>query len=85
MSKGAGVTLLTILLGGVLGGYLGELLGLLIPTGLLHDIFIRGFTLGFDEPLIFNLRIIVLTFGVKVFVNLLGVIGMIAGLYYSSK
>jgi hypothetical protein len=85
VSKGAGVTLLTILLGGILGGYLGELLGLLIPTGLLHDIFIRGFTLGFDTPFIFNLRLIVVTFGVKIFINLLGVIGMIAGLYYSSK
>ncbi len=85
MSKGAGATLLIILIGGILGGYLGELLGLLIPTGFIHDIFIRGFTLGFDAPLIFNLRIIVLTFGVKIFVNLLGVLGMICGLYYSSK
>ncbi len=85
MPKGAGATLLMILLGGVLGGYLGELMGLLIPTGFVHDIFIRGFTLGFDAPLIFNLRIIVITFGVKIFVNLCGVIGMIAGLYYSSK
>lgn len=85
MSKGAGTTLLMILLGGILGGYLGELLGLLIPTGFIHDIFIRGFALGFDSPLIFNLRIIVVTFGVKVFINLLGVIGMITGLYYSSK
>jgi hypothetical protein len=85
MSKGAGTTLLMILLGGILGGYLGELLGLLIPAGFIHDIFIRGFTLGFDSPLIFNLRIIVITFGMKVFINLLGVIGMIAGLYYASK
>jgi hypothetical protein len=85
VSKGAGITLLTILLGGILGGYLGELLGLLIPAGVLHDIFIRGFALGFDSPLVFNLRIIVVTFGVKVFVNLCGVIGMIAGLYYASK
>ncbi len=85
MSKGAGATLLMILLGEILGGYLGELLGLLIPTGFVHDIFIKGFTLGFDSPLILNLRIIVLTFGVKVFINLLGVVGMITGLYYSSK
>jgi len=83
MSKGAGMTLLLILLGGILGGYLGELMGLLIPVGFLHDLFIKGFALGFDSPLVLDLRVIVLTFGIKIFLNLMGVAGMILGLYYS--
>jgi len=72
-----------ILLGGILGGYIGELLGLLVPTGFLHDIFMKGFSLGFDSPVVIDLRVIVLTFGFKIFLNLFGVVGMIAGLYYS--
>ena len=80
MSKGAGVTILMIVLGGILGGYLGELLGLMIPVGFLHDLFVRGFSLGFDAPMVLNLRIVVLTLGIKIFINLLGVLGMILGL-----
>jgi hypothetical protein len=85
MIKGTGITLLIIILGGVLGGCLGELLGLLIPAGFFHDLFIKGFSLGFDSPLVLDLRIIVLTFGFKIFINFFGVVGMIVGLYYSSK
>ncbi len=83
MAKDAGSTFLMIVLGGILGGYVGELLGLLVPTGMLHDIFTRGFALGFDNPIILDLRIIVLTFGIKIMLNIFGVIGMILGLYYS--
>jgi hypothetical protein len=83
MSKNFGMTILMIILGGILGGYVGELLAILIPAGFFHDIFIKGFSLGFNDPLVINLRIIVLTFGIKIFVNLCGLVGMIAGLIYS--
>jgi len=83
MARSAGATFLFIVLGGILGGYLGELMGLLIPAGFLHEVFIKGFSLGFEPPLVLNLRIIVLTFGVKIFINLCGIVGMIVGLYYS--
>ncbi len=81
MAKTVGTTFLFILLGGILGGYLGELMALLIPTGFFHDLFTKGFSLGFNDPLVFNLRIIVLTFGVKIFLNLFGLLGMITGLF----
>jgi hypothetical protein len=83
MAKDAGSMFLMIILGGVLGGYVGELLGLMVPAGIFHDIFTRGFTLGFDTPITLDLRIIVLTFGIKILLNVLGVVGMILGLYYS--
>ena len=83
MPKSTGMTILLIVVGGILGGYLGELLGLLVPVGFFHDIFIRGFSIGFDSPLVLNLRILVFTFGIKIFVNLFGIVGMILGLYYS--
>ena len=83
MSKGLGTTIALILLCGILGGYMGELLALLIPTGFFHDFFLKGFGLGFDNPLVLNLRIITVSFGIKLFVNLCGLLGMIAGLFYS--
>jgi hypothetical protein len=83
MAKTAGTTLFMIILCGILGGYIGELLGFLMPTGFLHDIFTKGFPLGFEPPLVLNLRVVVLTFGFKVILNLFGIVGMIAGLYYS--
>jgi hypothetical protein len=83
MAKDTGSTLLMIILGGILGGYVGELLGLLVPTGILHDIFTKGFPLGLDTPIVLDLRVIVLTFGLKLVLNIFGVIGMILGLYYS--
>ncbi len=83
MAKNIGTSFLFVLLGGILGGYFGELMALLIPAGFFHDVFIKGFTLGFDEPLVFNLRIIVLTFGIKIFLNLFGLIGAITGLYFA--
>ena len=83
MAKSAGTTVFMIILGGILGGYMGELLGILIPTGFLHNIFVRGFPLGFDSPMVLNLKVVVLTLGFKLMINLFGIIGMIAGLYYS--
>jgi hypothetical protein len=83
MAKDMGSTILWIVLGGILGGYVGELLGLLIPTGMLHTIFTQGFALGFDTPVSLDLRVIILTFGIKIILNIFGVIGMILGLYYS--
>jgi len=83
MAKDTGSTILWIVLGGILGGYVGVLLGLLVPTGILNTIFAQGFELGFNTPIVLDLRIVVLTFGLKLFLNVFGVIGMILGLYYS--
>jgi hypothetical protein len=83
MAKSVGTTILYILLGGILGGYVGELTALFLPAGFLHDAFEKGFSIGFTDPWVFNLRIIVLTFGIKIYLNLCGLMGMIAGLYFA--
>ena len=83
MARNAGSTILMIVLGGILGGYVGELLGLLVPTGILHTIFTQSLPIGFDTPMVLDLRIIILTFGIKILLNVFSVVGMILGLYYS--
>lgn len=67
MSKGAGLTFLMIILGGILGGHVAELLGLLVPKELFHDSLMKDLTLVFDSSLILNLQITILTFGMKKF------------------
>ena len=81
-TKSAGMTVLLIILGAILGGYLGELLGLLIPTGFFHDLFTKSFDAGLDS-MVLDLRIVVLTFGLKIYINLCSIAGMVAGFYYS--
>ena len=83
MPKTTGATVFYILLGGVIGGYIGILLGILIPDGLFHEILCTGFPIGLNQPIVLDLRLIVFTFGLKIYVNLFSVIGMVAGLYYS--
>jgi hypothetical protein len=83
MAKSTGAAVFYIFLGGIIGGYIGVLLGLLIPAGLLHDILSTGFPIGLNQPIVLDLRLIVFTFGLKIFVNLFCVLGMIVGLYYS--
>jgi len=83
MAKSTGAAVFYILLGGVIGGYIGVLLGLLIPAGLLHDILSTGFPIGLNQPIELDLKLILFTFGLKIFVNLFSVVGMIVGLYYS--
>jgi hypothetical protein len=80
--KNFGLVILFILIGAVLGGYVGELLGLLIPTGLFHDLFTKSFDVGLDT-MVLDLRIVVLTFGFKIYINLCSIIGMVAGFMYS--
>ncbi len=83
MAKSTGSLLLWVVLGGILGGYVGELLGMLIPSGILHDIFVKGFAIGSADPWVLNLKIVVLSFGLKIFLNLCGVLGIVTALYYS--
>jgi hypothetical protein len=83
MAKNAGVTVFFILLGGIIGGYIGVLLGLLVPAGTLREILGTGFPIGFTDPVVLNLRLVILTFGLKIFINLFSVIGMVLGFYYA--
>ena len=82
MAKTAGSIVLFMILGAILGGYIGELAGLLIPTGFFHDLLTKSFDTGLDS-MVLNLKIIVLTFGFKIYINLCSIAGMIAGFYYS--
>jgi hypothetical protein len=84
--KSAGNVVLYVILGGLLGGLLSELLSTMVAsTGLLHDVLVRGFAVGFTDPLTLNLKIIVVKFGIEFYLTLLSLSGMILGLYLGLK
>ncbi len=77
MAAGAGKTLLWTLLGGVAGATLGELLSRLLPPNGLTRFLTASVPLGTSHPLVLDIRILELTFGALLRVNLLGVLGAI--------
>ena len=72
-----GLILLVVVSGLVVGSLLGELLGDLFPAGRVHDIIIRGPTIGLTPPATLDLRFLAITFGLSLKVNLVGVIGIV--------
>ena len=84
--KSAGAVLLYVILGGLLGGLLSELLGTLVTSpGFLHTLLVKGFPIGFSDPIVLNLKIVVFKFGLEFYLTLLSLGGMISGLVLGLK
>lgn len=75
--RGLGLILLVVVGGLVVGSLLGELLGDLFPAGRVHDLIVRGPTIGLTPPATLDLRFLAITFGLSLKVNLVGVIGIL--------
>ena len=78
MAKGAAAknywTLLLLVLAGiVLGGFIGELTSNVSFLSWLY--YVQSF--GFSDPLVLNLGILVLTFGLKIKITIAGIIGIL--------
>lgn len=80
--KGAGYLIFLILICGLAGGFLGEAIG-----GNIKVLSFLGkyLEIGMQSPLILNLRVIRLTFGVGLKVNILSLMGMLLGYYIYKK
>ena len=72
-----GLVLLVIVAGLVVGSLLGELLGSLLPAGPVQDLIAKGPTIGLTPPASLDLRFLVLTFGLSLKVNLVGIVGIV--------
>jgi len=70
-----------VLLGGFLGGILGEILRRISPSGILHDIFLKGYHVGFNPPTTIDLHLLTVTLGFTLQVNLLTLLGLFLGIY----
>jgi len=75
--RGVGLILLVVVVGLVVGSLLGELLGSLLPSGRVQDFIARGPMIGLTPPATLDLRVLAITFGLSLKVNLAGVIGIV--------
>jgi len=77
MAASAGRTLLWTLLGAIVGTALGEILYRLLPSNAVTHFLTASVPLGTAAPLTLDIRIIELTFGALLRVNLLGLVGAV--------
>ncbi|MDW2799544.1 DUF4321 domain-containing protein [Clostridium boliviensis] len=70
------VLLLLMLCGVVIGGFVGDLTKTISWLSWLNT----GQSFGFDTPVIVNLGILVITFGIHIKITMAGIIGMAAAL-----
>jgi hypothetical protein len=78
---GTAAFIVIIILGALIGAALGELIAYLFPGGILDRIFSRGISPGLDPPATLDLRIVSLTFGFVVRINLASLLGLVLGAY----
>lgn len=79
--KSLGFYLVVLVLGAVIGTVLGDVLGLVLPEGVVKQFFLKSasFSLG---PAPLDLRVISLTLGFALHLNITGVLGIIIVAYF---
>ncbi|MFQ5880878.1 MAG: DUF4321 domain-containing protein [Candidatus Methylomirabilales bacterium] len=70
-----------IILGALIGSALGELIAYLYPGGILDRVFSQGINPGLQPPATLDLKILSLTFGFSVRINLASLMGLLLGTY----
>jgi hypothetical protein len=68
--------LVILILGAVIGSVIGEIIGALVPGGYLETIFAKGISPGITPPAVLDLRVLTLTVGATVRINLASVVGI---------
>ena len=84
MKRGIGFFILVLVVGAVAGSLLGEILGHVVPSGVLHEIFSRGVSVGIPH---FSVNLLALTFslGLTLRVNLCTLIGLVAAFSFMRR
>jgi uncharacterized membrane-anchored protein len=79
--KSLGFYLVVLVLGAVIGTVLGDVLGLILPEGVVKQFFLKSasFSVG---PAALDLRVISLTLGFALHINITGVLGIIIVAYF---
>lgn len=68
--------LVILILGALIGSVLGEVIGALAPGGYVEAIFAKGISPGIAPPAVLDLRVVTLTVGATVRINLASVLGI---------
>jgi ABC-type dipeptide/oligopeptide/nickel transport system permease subunit len=79
------VLLVILILGALIGSVIGEVIAYLAPGGFLENVFSRGVNPGLSEPAKLDLRVLTLTFGFTVKINLASLLGIVLALLIYRK
>jgi hypothetical protein len=79
------VLLVILILGTLIGSVLGEVIGSLLPGGWVEAIFSKGVNPGLTPPAVLDLKVLTLTFGLTLKINLASLLGTVLALFIYQK
>ncbi len=79
------VLLVILILGALIGSVIGEVIGTLAPGGYLEKVFSRGVSPGLTPPAVLDLKVITLTLGLTMKINLASLFGIVLALLIYRK
>jgi len=79
------VLLVILILGALIGSVIGEVIGALAPGGYVEAILAKGISPGIAPPAVLDLKVLTLTLGVTMKINLASLIGIVLALIVYRK
>jgi hypothetical protein len=79
------VLLVILTLGTLIGSVVGEVIGSLAPGGWIEAIFSKGVNPGLTPPAVLDLKVLTVTFGLTLRVNLASLLGIVLALFIYQK
>ena len=79
------VLLVILILGALIGSVIGEVIATLAPGGFLETIFSKGINPGIAPPLVLDLKVLTLTLGLTIKINLASLLGIVLALLIYRK
>jgi hypothetical protein len=79
------VLLVILILGALIGSVIGEVIASLAPGGYLERIFAKGVNPGIAPPAVLDLKVLTLTLGLTMKINVASVLGILLALLIYRK
>ena len=79
------VLLVILILGALIGSVIGEVISILVPGGYLEKVFSKGVNPGISPPAVLDLKVLTLTLGLTMKVNLASLLGIVLALFIYRK
>ena len=79
------VLLVILIMGALIGSVIGEVIGTLAPGGYIETIFAKGINPGLTPPAVLDLKVLTLTLGATMKINLASLIGIVLALLIYRK
>jgi hypothetical protein len=84
MLKNPIMLIIVLVVGALLGSFLGEFISIVLPSGAMKDLFIKDLSAGL-MPSTFDLRIVQITFGCMLKLNVMSLVGVVVSAFIFRK